>query len=953
MTLFLALLFPLWGTVGQLCAAPVTAEKARQQAKAFLTSRIASGSGPRHAPGVTPQLMQEKQVSGLYVFNVSNDGGFVIVSNDDIAEPILGYSDSGTIDPENMPSNMRAWLQGYADEIAWAKEHGITNARPAKAPRHHTEASVKTPIEPLVKTKWNQDAPYNMYTPYYGVDSNGYYVYSTDQIPENITWSHCATGCVATAMAQVMKYHEWPEKPTKDIPGYNWENKNETIAGLSANSAEFAWYNMKNTYESEATGYSANAVALLMQYCGWSVKMNYGRESGSNSAKLANALTEYFDYKATVTCVDRACYSYANWINLLYHELAEKRPVVYSGQSSGGGHEFVSDGYQGEDYFHINWGWGGSSDSYFKLSSLNPYAQGIGGSSTRDGFRYWQDAVIGIQKPSENGTILDVDATINMKLNSITLSKETIEEGESVDVTVDVTNSSTDEYDGDIILYVEGRGPIDGKAFLIAPGERKACVITIAPRQGTYTIVPILGNGYYITPKTTVTLTVNESTAGKPTTSNIDLGCTLEVENVELISDKNYYILGNTFKATLTVSNPSTQYDYLGTFQYDLFENKDYETPVAEKYRSVRIPAEGSITIPITYNGMKFDNEYELDVVYEKVSGDKRWSDWEELGFYTACPAVTNYSADGTRTLAKLNGTSYAAPDEALVIDVTGTGVTEITPNSQANAIYIYSGTRPEGLNGKNVIKYDDTYTAESITLTDDQPFYSPVDFTAGNISFAYQFTVGADGRNGWNTLCLPFNVSSVTANGTAIDWFRSVKDTGKNFWLKHFTSDESNKVYFDFADAIKANTPYIVAFPGNAWGNKWDMSNKEIKFIGENVTVSKGGKTPATTGNNYRFYGNTVPDATENIYCLNSDGNAFVLTKGSRPFRAYFKPGSFDRTVTSLAIASGTGVTTAIDSLPSTLLESEGAWFDLQGRQVVQPTKGLYIVNGKKVIVK
>ena len=129
---------------------------------------------------------------------------------------------------------------------------------------------------------------------------------------------------------------------------------------------------MTNTYTSSATGTTATAVATLMKYCGWSVQMDYGPSSGANSNMVATALKEYFDYNSTTTqWVSRSFYTSAKWADLIYHELANNRPVVYGGQSSGGGHEFVCDGYKyenGTDFFHINWGWGGMSDNYFVLS---------------------------------------------------------------------------------------------------------------------------------------------------------------------------------------------------------------------------------------------------------------------------------------------------------------------------------------------------------------------------------------------------------------------------------------------------------------------------------------------------------------------------------------------------------------------------------------------------------
>ena len=492
-------------------AGDVTPEQALKQAQNFVQNQVTAG---RRAPGATPQLALKGTVSGLYVFNVANDEGFVIVSNDDRTTPVLGYSSSGSLDPDNMPDNMRAWLQGYADEIAWMNEHNIQPASQSSSRR--TSSSVKEPIAPMVETRWDQGAPYNNLTPYYR-KIDGKYYYSTSY---QDGYKHCATGCVATAMAQVMKYHQWPTSPTTNISEYTWQGN--TLGPLSS-SITFDWTSMQNTYSGEFTEAQANAVATLMQYCGYSVKMDYGPESGSNTQNVAAALKKYFGYEETTQYVSRSYYSYDKWVDLIYYEVAHNRPVVYGGASTGGGHEFVCDGYQytdETDFFHINWGWGGKSDQYFVLSVLNPYEQGIGGSSTNDGFRYGQDAVIGIQPLNGGGTMSEITPNVvNLKLESITPSSSTIALGNSVDVTIRVTNKSDDVYDGEVWLAVNNALAI-GDMFLIAKNETKDCNFTFTPDDnGTYTLRAAFpnGDGYYSLSSESATVTATED----PTPTNV------------------------------------------------------------------------------------------------------------------------------------------------------------------------------------------------------------------------------------------------------------------------------------------------------------------------------------------------------------------------------------------------------------------------------------------------
>ena len=470
----------------------ITAQQALQQAQSFLKQREADGSRPKRVKGsAASQLTMVKQVSGLYLFNVNDDGGFVIVSNDDSTVPILGFSDSGAIDPDNMPSNMRAWLQGYADEIEWAKKHIVasplkalkaSNAGAVKAPRRVGSHST-TAIAPLLTTKWDQIYPYNAAV-------------------ANQTGYNLATGCVATAMAQVMYYTETKAgnsttTTTSKIPSYTTSTYGFSMPAIPAGST-LNWSNMIDSYSGDYTSAQATAVAYLMMYCGCSVKMDYGPSSGAQTSYVATALKNYFGYKTTTQYLSRSFYTYANWTDLLYHELSQGRPVVYGGQATDNGHCFVCDGYKFEnstDLFHINWGWSGQSDGYFVLSVLNPDEQGVGGSATNSAYTSGQEAVVGIQKIGGTGTVLDANPHApNLSLISTEASHATIALGESVDVTVKVKNNGEYIYDGDICLAVNGSLGVS-KMFEIPSGATQDCVITFTPQSvGSYTLGAYIPN---------------------------------------------------------------------------------------------------------------------------------------------------------------------------------------------------------------------------------------------------------------------------------------------------------------------------------------------------------------------------------------------------------------------------------------------------------------------------
>ena len=486
--LFIVLALMVCGIAGAW-AEEVTPEQAREIAQEFMKSH-----GSRRA---APEMEQPVKVSGLYIFNINNNGGYVIVSNDDQTTPILGFSDSGSIDPDNMPSNMRAWLQGYADEIAWLQKNGITTT-PATNKARRRSGTQKADKAKLIFTTWDQLTPYNNMTPYYGV-SNNHYVYSEEEVSG---YSHCATGCVATAMAQVMYYHKWPQSQTQKIPAYEWKSADISLPELPATT--FNWgddYMLTNYVENHqvvGNEVQQNAIATLMKYCGYSVEMDYGPESGSNTVKVADALVSYFGYKNTTTCVSRNNYTYDQWIDLIYHEIANNRPVVYGGQSSGGGHEFVCDGYEnrdGTDYFHINWGWSGQSDNFYVLSVLNPYSgQSTGGSTTKDGYKYNQDAVIGIQPSTGTGTVANITPNVtNLTINSMTLSHSSVVWNTEVTFTINITNNNAADFDGTIFLGVNNGGSYQSlKAvnFVIPARKTKNCVLEYTPTGiGTYNFI--------------------------------------------------------------------------------------------------------------------------------------------------------------------------------------------------------------------------------------------------------------------------------------------------------------------------------------------------------------------------------------------------------------------------------------------------------------------------------
>jgi len=320
-----------------------------------------------------------------YVFNRGNENGYVIVSGDDRAKTILGYSDEGHFDFSALPANMKDWLASYDNEIRNFPDtilRSVTFSEPTVSKiKAEVTASFLTSISPLLgNIKWDQGAPYNELCP----------------VVDSITGGKAVTGCVATGMAQVMRYHKWP------VHGMGSNSYITTTLkiplSLDFSKTTFDWDNMTETYRDSSTVAQNNAVATLMYNCGVAVSMNYNTTSGAYTEAMAIALKTNFGYDANLQHYSRDYFDRAEWVNLLKTELNASRPVLYRGYTNDAGHLFVCDGYDSNDLFHFNWGWGGSSNGYFQISALDPSQQGIG--SSVGGYDAYQAIVTGLQKPN-------------------------------------------------------------------------------------------------------------------------------------------------------------------------------------------------------------------------------------------------------------------------------------------------------------------------------------------------------------------------------------------------------------------------------------------------------------------------------------------------------------------------------------------------------------------------
>jgi len=335
---------------------------------------------------------------------MNNDEGFIIISADDVAVPVLGYSENGSYDDSN--PNFSYWMECLSQEIASAIENNTPQSAEIKAKwdaylndnATSLRASTAAGVSPLIQTQWNQDTPYNSLCP-------------------TVNGTLTATGCVATAMAQIMKFWNYPTTGTGSntyTPPNSAEGTSFLPITVDFGNTTYDWTDMTNTYTTSSTSQQKSAVATLMYHCGVSVNMQYDLASsvgsGAYNEDVGPALVKYFNYDAGVNILYRDDYSYSAWTNILKTELDAGRPVLYGGQGTPAGHSFVCDGYDSDNLYHFNWGWSGVSDGYYQLWALNPPALGIGGFA--GGFNSEQSAVVGIQ-PNINSPapiILSVDS---------------------------------------------------------------------------------------------------------------------------------------------------------------------------------------------------------------------------------------------------------------------------------------------------------------------------------------------------------------------------------------------------------------------------------------------------------------------------------------------------------------------------------------------------------------
>ena len=346
-----------------------------------LRKSITTNSDIRLAYGAYKQNIATRSAADAYyyVFNTGYRNGFVIVSGDDRATEILGYSSTGDFSMDSIPSNFRNWLNVYHKELQLLMDNSVYSDSTLESVSNSLLTNSVLPL--LGNTKWNQAFPYNAFCPKSGTKAT-------------------YTGCVATAIAQIMRYHQYPINGSGKKT-YTSETINKQLT-VDFSATSYDWSNMLDTYTGSESESHKSAVAALMYHCGVAANMDYGiTGSAAYDEDAAIGLINNFGYDSNLRTIYRDYYSAEEWESILKNELNNGRPVLYGGGNNNNeGHAFVCDGFDINNLYHFNWGWNGYCDGYYAMTSLKPNSLGSDAGSSEEGYTIAQDMTIGIQKPS-------------------------------------------------------------------------------------------------------------------------------------------------------------------------------------------------------------------------------------------------------------------------------------------------------------------------------------------------------------------------------------------------------------------------------------------------------------------------------------------------------------------------------------------------------------------------
>ena len=979
-------------------------QKAHNEALRFMTKH-----GKRLADAVPCKVFSLSKSTNIQVFNAADNQGFVVVSGDERTAPVLGYTDKGSFDENNMPDGLRWLLESYAENAV----PSVSSMSPA---RHS--------IAPLLTTTWNQGSPYNNLCPnFYNEDGT--------------QGGHSATGCVGTAIAQVMGYYRWPSELKRSIVGYIQKyntdagEKNVRLNTIPTGSV-IDWDNILDNYNGSENEAQQMAIAQLMYWVGMGCKTDFNASSSAGFPEGIKALVSSFDYDDGIHIENRGKYTIQGWHDLLYQEIATGHPIAFAGTNTGGAHAFVLDGYDADGLFHVNWGWGGMCNGYFRIDVLDPDDNsGIGASALPGGYNMGQDAIIGFQLPDPTTEAVNTapQLTVNdWEVRSGNKFFANYVNWSGVDTTWDLGIAYIDS-GGQMVIIVSsreqlGRNTFSSKEFTIrkmpqgswhvVPVSKRSAdskwqmnvnpdinyVLVETDAEGnvvkmeihpvvnlTMTSISFPGNyktgddqtvvanfkndgeEYYhevhllagisgSVPKdicrtaiavakdgeTTVimrfkpeqpgTWTILIATDGEGknvigrgemevTNEGIAVPNTLRYVSHTVTNKRNNDVLGNRIQGSVTVRNQGSEL-FAGNLKLWLFKQGDngYFYGDQSIMANMQIEPGKTARADFSFERLETGATYAMSILYAN-GGDIQDGGLKAMGTVRQGIVYWNQS----KTLLPLSSaSSLTTPAGAVAIDFTGQAgtINSIRPNTNPNTLYIFGEDEkvPEGLEGCNVVRGN---RAESIVLTDSMNFFTPTAFVAQQVSYTRLVQ-----ENRLETLALPFTPQLHNSSSPQLLMFAGESSEGD--------------VLFDDAERIEAGQPCLVSFPTTG-----------IQTFTATDAIIQSSLTPMTlTTDQFKMMGSTLFTGIPDSYVLNEEGTTFLPTSKSTriaPFRAYFT------STTSVDQITVKGEATSITLIPIIQHPTPTTQnlYDLQGRKIVNSklTRGIYIKNGKKIVIK
>ena len=947
----------------------VSQQQAKDKACAFmqqLQGRRAQALG--HDVSRNMQLV-EMGLQSLYAFNCEG-GGYVIVSGDDATTPILGYSPDGTLNVDEMPANLRTWLEGYADQIRRLQRG---------------EAKAATRRAPVARVNW--ECPKDMEAG--GVTS--------------------ASGCVATAMSQVMFFHKWPQGATTPYT---------TIGKKDVPSTTFDWDQMLPVYEEgKYTEAQGNAVAHLMRWAGWSVDMQYAAVmSGAATGRIERAMRLCFGYDKNVHWVNYGDYSLDGWEELIYNELANRRPVIYNGYNSNHeGHSFICDGYE-DGKFHFNWGWGGKADGFFEIRVLEPSFSGTGGSTVNLSWSDLNDATIGIQKPTDDAAIDYPPCT------------ET-NEGLFVWGPMELTRNSTKEAFPRLRIhfYVSGAASATlnqwAYRYALLKGDRIHCMLwggrnriesnmmdlitrcnfsVVLPdtlSDGEYRMVPMLETGQEPTIKDVLPNSMRNYISVKVEGTKLTLKNYPEV-HLEVTNPRKTFFEDDGAVNTITFSVKNTgQEEYIGYI--NLYKP---ETQVVWSYERVRLYPGETRDIKVTSRGKKTQG-------YFKLLPDDEISVYADRSYVNCLYGKKIEPQQYTFTHLTING-KYIDNEKKIIkgnqlkASVSVTNSTDVEFRKFGEFLILNADSLYEevSLHRKEMaLGAGQTYAAEGETTIDAKwkkvvfsfrfkhdGFINDEIFTDVYTVQPVIYTFTKDGEERRHDECevfeTPEDAMFVMLQNTKVKQVKPNQNPNTIYFTSNprpagldealVVSNTDNMLIFNTAYDAFLTTSKIKFYSLSTYLQDSGISQGQIQVKADDsrqdfcllrVNPSLAGKTVRFTYGNINtslfqkalssslyVYNNYCRQTKQNVYVV--EGNRFVLKQSIelKPFTQYLQlvegvenPPAF-LTIVDVSNPSG------IDEVRSLKANDQEIYYDLQGRRLNgKPQRGIYIKNGKKTIVQ